>query len=260
MRQTMALRGRIETLLWYAERPSYLPNLVHIMKGRLSGKIRGQTAAESLAWCKANAVSSAEALRRLFPHRELTDIEKIFPEDMAFAKAAEAACPTKMGGPGAIDLIYSVCEALGAKRAIETGVAYGWSSLALLLSLSKDGPHRLISIDMPYPKLNNEPYVGCVVPERMRSSWTIVREPDVTGLNKALAALPQIDVCHYDSDKSYSGRMFAYPKLWGALRPGGVLISDDIDDNTGFRDFCTRIQAAPTVVEYQGKYVGLLRK
>lgn len=256
----MALRASIETLLWYAGRPSYLPNLLHIMKFRLFGKIREQTAAESLAWCKVNAVSSGEALRRLFPQHELSDLEKIFPRDMAFAKAQEAACPTKMGGPGAINLIYSVCEALDAKRAIETGVAYGWSSLALLLSLSKRGGHRLISIDMPYPKLNNEPYVGCVVPETVRSGWTIVREPDVTGLKKALAELPQIDVCHYDSDKSYSGRMFAYPKLWRALRPGGVLISDDVNDNTGFRDFCTGIQAAPTVVEYQGKYVGLLRK
>ena len=256
----MALRASIETLLWYAGRPAYLPNLLHTMKGRLSGKIRGQTGAEALAWCKANAVSSAEALRRLFPECELSDVERIFPTDMAFAKAQEAACPTKMGGPGAMDLIYSVCEALDAKRAIETGVAYGWSSLALLLSLSKRGGHRLISVDMPYPKLNNEPYVGCVVPERMRSGWTILREPDVTGLKKALTELPQIDVCHYDSDKSYSGRMFAYPKLWQALRAGGVLISDDINDNTGFRDFCARIQAAPTIVEYQGKYVGLLRK
>jgi predicted O-methyltransferase YrrM len=256
----MALRASIETLLWYAERPSYLPNLLHIMKGRLSGKIRGKTAAESLAWCKANAVPDAEAFRRLFAHGELSDVEKIFPREMAFARAQEAACPTKMGGPGAMNLIYSVCEALGAKRAVETGVAYGWSSLALLLSLNKHDGHRLISIDMPYPKLNNEPYVGCVVPERLRSAWTIVREPDVTGLKKALVELPQIDVCHYDSDKSYSGRMFAYPRLWKALRAGGVLISDDINDNTGFRDFCAGIQASPAIVEYHGKYVGLLRK
>src|SRR5687767_13108379 len=96
MRQTMALRASIETLLWYAGRPAYLPNLVHITKSRLFGKIRGQTAAESLAWCKVNAVSSAEALRHLFPQRALSDVEKIFPGDMAFAKAQEAACPTKM--------------------------------------------------------------------------------------------------------------------------------------------------------------------
>ena len=256
----MALRRSIETLLWYAERPSYLPNLLHTVKAHVSGKIRGPTAAQSLAWCETNAVSSAEALRRLFPGRELSELETIFPDELAFAKAQQVARPTKMGGPGATNLIYSVCEAVGAKRAIETGVAYGWSSLALLLSLSKHGAHRLISIDMPYPRVNNEPHVGCVVPERLRSGWTIIREPDVTGLPKALAELPEIDVCHYDSDKSYSGRMFAYPKLWQALRRGGVLISDDINDNTGFRELCARIPGAPTVVVDQGKYVGLLRK
>ena len=67
-------------------------------------------------------------------------------------------------------------------------------------------------------------------------------------------------MCHYDSDKSYDGRMWAYPILWRALRPGGIFISDDISDNLAFRDFAAQISATPTVVKFDNKYVGILLK
>ena len=40
--------------------------------------------------------------------------------------------------------------------------------------------------------------------------------------------VPEIDLCHYDSHKDYDARMWAYPRLWAALRSGGIFISDDI--------------------------------
>ena len=46
----------------------------------------------------------------------------------------------------------------------------------------------------------------------------------------------------------------------GALASGGLFISDDIQDNFGFRDFAARLGLTPAVVESSGKYVGLLRK
>ncbi|MFV0281806.1 MAG: hypothetical protein ACK5JM_13735, partial [Rhodoblastus sp.] len=70
----------------------------------------------------------------------------------------------------------------GARRMVETGVAYGWSSLALLAA-SEDRPDsRLVSVDMPYPKMNNEAFVGIVVPERFHARWKLVRKPDRNGL------------------------------------------------------------------------------
>ena len=73
------------------------------------------------------------------------------------------------------------------------------------------------------------------------------------------------DLCHYDSDKSYVGRMWAYGLLWEALEPGGFFVSDDIGDNDAFRVFAGSVAAEPIVVEpgsYDtgAKYVGVLRK
>ena len=70
---------------------------------------------------------------------------------------------------------------------------------------------------MPYPGLNNEKYVGCVVHESLKKNWELMRLPDITGIPLALKKFGNIDLCHYDSDKSYQGRMKSYPILWNAL-------------------------------------------
>jgi len=114
---------------------------------------------------------------------------------------------------------------------------------------------------MPYPKMNNEAFVGIVVPERLRGSREIIREPDRPGIKKAIArAGGIIDLCHYDSDKSWWGRQYGYPLLWNALRSGGIFISDDIQDNMAFADFVAECQLNFSVTEYGGKYIGIVRK
>lgn len=166
-----------------------------------------------------------------------------------------------MGGPGDIDLLYAAVVLLGAERVVETGVAYGWSSLAVLAGLEERDRGQLASVDMPYPKLNNEAWVGVAVPERLRARWVLIREPDRWGLRKALRNFGDtIDLCHYDSDKSYEGRCYGYALIWKALRPGGIFISDDIQDNLAFRDSIESHSASFAVTEYQGKYVGIVRK
>ena len=89
---------------------------------------------------------------------------------------------------------------------------------------------------------------------------TLVRQADRTGIPKALAISPRYDLAHYDSDKSPEGRRWAYPQLWSALRPGGLLISDDVGDNEVWADFCRRIDA-PLVLVRRGRVLaGLARK
>ena len=165
-----------------------------------------------------------------------------------------------MGGPGDVDLLYWCAEHLRATRVIETGVAYGFSSLAILLSLQKRKEAKLISTDMTYYLLNNEKYVGCVVPEAIRSKWCLLRAADRQTLPKALKILEIIDLCHYDSDKSYDGRMWAYKILWEALRTGGFFISDDIGDNTAFKEFSKIVENKPIIIKKIKNYAGVIVK
>lgn len=165
-----------------------------------------------------------------------------------------------MGGASHMPLIHALCEQLAATRVIETGVAFGWSSLAVLLSLRNRPAARLYSVDLPYFVRRNDPWMGCVVPVEFRKQWIFYRMADREGLPRAIRAAETADLVHYDSDKSLEGRRWAYPILWAALRSGGVLISDDVGDNHAFREFSTRCGITPHIVQSDNKYLGILSK
>jgi predicted O-methyltransferase YrrM len=247
---------------WFLRRPAYYPVLRVFLARKLNptDDSLDKTREESLAWCRSLSVDTTTAIRRIAGSAPTLTVRQLHPRAFAFAEQAAADCPVQMGGAGDLDLLYNCAEYLKAERVVETGVAYGWSSLALLLSLDRRASSRLISTDLPYPERNNAPYVGCVVPPSLRDRWIILRQADRESLPRALEALPTLDLCHYDSDKSYHGRMWAYSRLWDALRPGGLFISDDVCDNVGFRDFAAIVHCEPMIVECNGKYVGLLHK
>lgn len=220
--------------------------------------------AEATRWCQDNAINTERAVSSLTGESQSIPFEHQFKDHLDRSWKIVEGCPVRMGGAGDLGLIWQLAEHVEARRAIETGVAYGWSSLAILLSLRKRQNSVLVSTDMPYPCKNSDRYVGCAVPPELKQIWRVIRRPDREALPIALSILPEIDICHYDSDKSYEGRMWAYPRLWRALRPGGVLISDDISDNLAFRDLCRLVDQEAMIVtapsEHGVKYVGVLRK
>lgn len=249
-------------LFWFIKRPALYPHLVHLILKKIIGAPNDSPECRSAAieWCEARCITTDQALQKIVGKNSLPRPEDAFADVFADSWAASSACPVKMGGPGDLSLLFHCAESISAKNIVETGVAYGWSSLALLLSLHRRSAARLVSVDMPYVGLDNESYVGCVIPQKLKSNWTLIRRADRQGIPQALRMLPAIDMCHHDSDKSYDGRMWAYPTLWKALRAGGIFISDDIGDNLAFRDFAAQISADPTVIKFDGKYVGVLLK
>ena len=219
------------------------------------------TSTEATDWCKAKAISLHDALKKLLGDGNYEDISTLFPGEMKTAKATADSTPVKMGGEGATSFIYHLVKHSRAEKIIETGVAYGWSSLAILLAIKNKAAARLISNDMPYINMGNDDYVGCVVPEDLKDKWELQRLPDVNGIPLALKKFnQQIDLCHYDSVKSYIGRTWASPLLWKALTDGGYFVSDDINDNLAFSHFCKTVNREPVVIKHLDKYVGVIVK
>ena len=253
---------KLQTLAWYLRRPRLYPQQLRDWQEKFiyGSAPYNHSREEATLWCASQAVDTEEAIRQLTGEPPGSSVTSMYPAEFAEAREREARCPVQMGGPGDLDLLYWLAERIKATRIVETGVAYGWSSLALLLSLRNRSGSKLASVDMPYPKLNNDAYVGCVVPDVLRSSWSLLRYADREGLPQALRLLGSIDLCHYDSDKRYRSRMWAYPLLWSALRPGGLLLSDDIGDNVAFRDYCLQHGHVPVVISIAGKYVGAIVK
>ena len=254
-----AIISKAKTFFWFLLRPKYYSQFYTLAIQRISGNTKENTRESSKKWCKELAVPTEEFVHKI-TSSNYDKLDVIYPDIFKKAQNIVEALPVKMGGAGDIELLYFLSEHVKATKVIETGVAHGWSSLALLLSLSKRENTQLISTDMPYPKMNNEDYVGCVVPKDLKEPWKLIRQADKNALPKALASFEVIDLCHYDSDKTYQGRMWAYPLLWDKLRTEGIFISDDIGDNIAFRDFCENIGKTPFVVNTASQYVGVLIK
>lgn len=253
----------LKTGFWFLQRPRFWAHAAALGRRKFAPSADTTTHRdEGTRWAAERAVPIRAALASVGLHPLDGDALPALPSALKQeAEALAQSASVLMGGPGDIDLLYAAVLLGGAQKLVETGVAYGWSSLALLAALDAQGAGALTSVDMPYPKMNNEAWVGVAVPQRLRSRWTLVRQPDRFGLGKAIALHGgTIDLCHYDSDKSYPGRDYGYALMWRALRSGGIFISDDIQDNLAFRDLIARLNVSFAVTEYQGKYVGIACK
>ena len=245
------------SFLWFLGRPDLYPemmrrlgsSLVHPRTPRSDREARKKLSA---AWCASIAIRREDFLKAIDFQGSFTEVAELHPEVWRRAEAAATTCSVTMGGPADVDLLYHLCLHVGAQRVVETGVAYGWSSLAILLALERQGKGNLESSDMPYALRKNDRFVGCVVPDELRGRWKLHTLPDRDVLPGLLRRWPEIDLAHYDSDKAERGRQFGYSTLWVALRPGGFLVSDDIQDNLAFRDFSEQIRRKPWVLPSRG--------
>ena len=252
---------KIRSTIFYLKDPRYWPHFAQRVKRYVQPNLDTDHWQEKAArWAQVRSKPIGELLFRFgLTGAESAPLPRLDAMLLQEAQRRAEQSGFKMGGPAYLDLVYAVTRLTGARAVVETGVAYGWSSLAFLAAMTEEG--RLVSVDRPYPGAGNEPFVGIAVPERFRKRWQIIKEPDRHGLRKAMARFPQgIDIAHYDSDKSYQGRQYAYPIIWNALKPRGLFISDDIQDNMAFAHFVEERGLHYGVTEAQGKYVGIAVK
>jgi len=258
-----AIRHKLRSAAFYLARPSFWSHFWHRGLGYLQPDLDGpQQRQEAASWAQRQAEPFDKLLARLgvtaAPDAPISRMPAAILES-AHRRVSGAAC--RMGGAGHVDLIYAVTRLTRARNLLETGVAYGWSSLAFLTAAEENGDGRLVSVDRPYPGAGSADFVGIAVSAPLRRRWHIIREPDRNGLRKAAALFPDgVDIAHYDSDKTYRGRRFGYGMIWKALRPGGLFLSDDIQDNPAFAHFVEAAVASFGVKAFAGKFVGIAVK
>ena len=228
-------------VIWYLRRPVVWGELIRGGARRMRGPVPDERPAAS-ARCAELAVPREQAAEAL--GFELVDVTEL--EEYQRARKLLAERGVHVAGAGDTAMLYSACLGTRPGSVLETGVAHGLSSLAILLALSSNGSGCLTSIDMPYRGSSDDAYVGQAVPQDLRSGWTLLRVPDRRGLSRATKSGP-FDVVHYDSDKTRAGREFAYPRLWSMLRSGGVFLSDDVGDDLAFVEFAASVGVTPTI-------------
>lgn len=255
--------NKLATFLWFLRRPEMHAHLLEMLRRRISPGCRAleRSRPQAMAWAQERALNPQQVLAALFGPGPYPSPEAIHPVVFGHAHRRARESGAAMGGPANLTLLYHIVLRLPAREVLETGVAFGWSSLTILLAQQQGAGGRLVSIDMPYPRGGSEAFVGCVVPDDLAPHWTLIRKPDRPALPRALrASAGSIDLVHYDSDKTYAGQRWALDLIWASLRPGGVLVIDDIDQQAAFRDFTETLDAEPLVADGGGKYVGIIRK
>jgi hypothetical protein len=142
------------------------------------------------------------------------------------------------GDPGFLRAVWCLTRHLRPARIVETGVARGLTSRFILEALERNGPGHLWSIDRPPPmKPELHEQVGAAVGTGWHERWSYIRGSSRRRLGGLLSRLDRIDLFVHDSRHSEHNVLFELERAWAALRPGGVLVVDDIDVNNGFSSF-----------------------
>jgi len=166
-------------------------------------------------------------------------------------------------------LLYALCRLRKPQVVFETGVEFGVSTTFLLLALEANSRGNLYSIDFPEaeywaPESTYAPgrhvrhvlpagfSTGALVPDRLRHRWnlSIGRSQDL--LAPLLRDWGPTDLFFRDSEHTYEAMMFEFETAWKFMRQGGFLVSDNVDRNRSFRDFCESKGAPFWLIEYVG--------
>jgi len=142
------------------------------------------------------------------------------------------------GEPGLVRAVWCLTRHLRPAKVVETGVARGITSRFILEALARNGAGHLWSVDLPPPRDRDlHAQIGSAVPEGLRDRWTYVRGSSRRRLEKLLAQLGEIDLFIHDSRHSERNLLFELHHAWDAMKPGGVLVADDVDLNCGLHSF-----------------------
>ncbi len=131
---------------------------------------------------------------------------------------------------------YELCRALCPETVVETGVAYGVTSAYILQALFDNDRGRLSSIDLPPLAQRSHDFVGYFVPDALRTRWNLRLGSARKLLAKVLNEGRPIDIFIHDSLHTYSHMKWEFALALDALRPGGVIIADDIEGNRAFEE------------------------
>lgn len=140
--------------------------------------------------------------------------------------------------PGLARALWCLVCHLQPAQVVETGVAHGLSSRMMLQALARTGAGRLSSIDLPAMTIDERRgEIGVAVPVELRDRWSYLEGSSRRRLPRLLRELGQIELFVHDSLHSTRNVRWELRMAWRALRPGGVVIVDDVEFNWGFERF-----------------------
>ncbi len=168
--------------------------------------------------------SSADDVTRVFAEFEEIKIDRT---------AGGSIIPTEFGATEELaQLVYSIVRLTKPAVIVETGVGPGITSYYLLKALERNGEGALYSIELPMLDAGYEEAVGKFVPEDLKSRWNLIFGSGVYEVKRLRRKYKNIDLFIHDSLHTYLNQRAEYELGMDWLKPGGTLISDDIENDS----------------------------
>jgi hypothetical protein len=165
---------------------------------------------------------------------------------------ADAGWIAMDGDQSLAELARSLVRERRPATVIETGVARGVTSSAVLRALAENDFGELHSIDLPPPRMLDDGLVGSAVPEELQGRWHYHWGSAKRLLPGLLADSTGPRLFIHDSDHSYRHMRWEIESAWAALEPGDVILCDDAHFHSGFADAAAAVGAEPEFVEQPG--------
>lgn len=129
--------------------------------------------------------------------------------------------------PLTAELLAAVVILLNPRHIVEVGVANGTSTRVMLSALEVVGDGRLLSFDI-------DPRCANVVSSRLAHRWDFQLLPtgqvaSLVELERQVMGMTATDLWFSDADHSFAWQKAEWTIALRALRPGGILIADDVD-------------------------------
>src|ERR1700722_4553623 len=135
-------------------KPRNFPVMVEKVLERFTDRSHNARPEAVKAWCMERAESWPAFASALNPDL-WTETQTVCE---AIGRAAQAKIDQlglDLGGPGHYPLLYFLTRHLRPRTVLETGVAAGWSSQAILTALRENAAGHLYSSDFPYFRLKD---------------------------------------------------------------------------------------------------------
>jgi predicted O-methyltransferase YrrM len=162
--------------------------------------------------------------------------------------------------PGWVNLddalfLYWLVRRVKPKTIVQIGVCNGLSSAFMMLALTMNGPEgRLHAIDVPQVFNAQDPnwtvknkvygevipagrFSGWMVPDACRDRFEVWSGDAEELLPKLIDKLDGINLFYHDSDHTYNHMMFEFREAARTLKPGGLIVADNISWNASLWDF-----------------------
>ena len=152
-------------------------------------------------------------------------------------------------------LLYSLIKANNSKLIIETGVANGITTNAIMKALEESGANgELNSFDV-LPETRNAYSGGGNWKFHLLKGKNIHKQ-----IKSVVSTLPKVDVWVHDSNHGYRWQKFEYLLALSVLSKNGILISDDIDASSAWGELAKTHFRKSYVIFDSRKFIGVAFK